>query len=131
MERIWTVDSVGYSYELDNIAKTGHSNTIICYLDLLCASDKAKKLENGYLVPHGTVAEMSEEERRNLELPGLFPFSLSLSDGQGDLGHNNFRYEYKLLKPNGDAFVNPVIIGSYVKLYEVLFNTGVYEYPSV
>ena len=118
MERIWTVNNLGYSYELDKIEKTSHSNTIICYLDLLCASDKAVKEESGYLVPHESVAEMSEEERKNLELPSLFPFSLSVSDGQGNLGRNNFRYEYKLLKPNGDAFVNPVIIGSYVKLYE-------------
>lgn len=121
MNLIWDVDIKGFTF----IESNGNNSK----LEELYSTGKAKKIsENKYLLPHNQVAVLDKSDRELLELPEIFPYRLKIST-KGILASRNFRYSLEYLQPNGFAFIEPKVIGSFIEINDeqrYTFNLGQY-----
>lgn len=113
-DKIWQVKEDGYFFAT---ALLGVNNDILKdFLDMLLTSDKAEKTADGYLIRHEDAVELTLVEQETLRLPSIFPYQFRVENDRGNVGYNTFHYQVSLLQPNGEIFVNPEIIGSYVRI---------------
>lgn len=121
MNLIWDVDIKGFTF----IESNGNNSK----LEELYSTGKAKKIaENKYLLPHNEVAVLDKSDRELLELPEIFPYRLKIST-KGILASRKFRYSLEYLQPNGFAFIEPKVIGSFIEINDeqrYTFNLGQY-----
>jgi hypothetical protein len=66
----------------------------------LVENDQARAEADQVLVPHGTVAELTERDAQALRLPAAVPFSLEIKH-QGTLDQPEFRFRYGWVRGNG------------------------------
>lgn len=84
-------------------------------LEELWTEGRAKKNDNAYFIPHAEIASLTENEREVLELPSILPYQLRITT-YSDITDEDFKYHVELLNPNGSVFVNPEILGAYVRI---------------
>lgn len=116
MERIWNVTKEGYIFPKDKVNASIDSDVLVNYLDSMVAYGLCKSNGTDFVINHKDAASLTADDKELLGLPPIFPYQISVFDGRGDLGHNDFRYAISLIKPDGSRFINPKVIGSYVKI---------------
>ena len=132
MQHVWSVSQLGYSFPQADVEASLSGEILKVYLETLVSYGLCDFSDGSYVINHKNAADLSVDDKELLDLPVQFPYQISVSDGKGDLGHKDFRYAIRLLKPDGTFFVNPEIIGSYVKIdgeREYIFDT--YQYSIV
>lgn len=108
MSFVWDVDSHGFTFWTDNTS-TGK-------LEELFSFGKAQKIsDEQYLVLHEDIAALDKTERELLELPEVFPYRLRVLT-RGILASKDFRYSIEFMRPDGTAFINPKVIGSFIEI---------------
>ena len=121
----WKVTDKGYIFSQKNVVDELWS-ILADELDVMAAEDRAVLVApEVYLLSHDVAASLDYEERDLLLLPRNFPYNFRITT-TGNVVDKNFNYNLELLKPNGEPFINPQIVGSYVKIndeLEYLLNT--------
>lgn len=110
--KIWNVNKEGYIFKTTLF--DSNNDILKDFLEILVTSDKVEKMGEGYLLRHEIAVELASDEQELLGLPSKFPYQFRVENSQGDIAHNSFRYRISLLQPNGEIFINPKFIGSYV-----------------
>lgn len=116
MQNIWGVSQLGYSFPQADVEASRSGEILKAYLETLISYGLCDFSDGSYVINHKNAADLSVDDKELLGLPVQFPYQISVTDSKGDLGHKDFRYAIRLLKPDGTFFVNPEIIGSYVKI---------------
>lgn len=111
-DKIWKVNQEGYIFETTLF--DSNNDIIKDFLEMLVTSGKVERIGEAYLLRHDVAVELASDEQELLELPSIFPYQFRIENSQGDIAHNSFRYRISLLQPNGEIFINPQFIGSYV-----------------
>ncbi len=86
-------------------------------LEMLYYEGVAENIENGYFIPYDKIVQLSEDDAELLALPEKNPYQLSIT-ANGTVGYNDLYYVFKVLQPNGEQFVNPVINGCMLHIDE-------------
>ena len=108
MSLVWDVDSHGFTFWTDNTSNGK--------LEELFSFGKAQKIsDEQYLVLHKDIAALDKTERELLELPEVFPYRLRVLT-RGILASKDFRYSIEFMRPDGTAFINPKVIGSFIEI---------------
>lgn len=125
MSMRWEVTDKGYIFSAENV-EDELWQILTDELDVMVAEERAVLVASDvYLLSHDIAASLDYEERDLLLLPRNFPYNFRITT-TGNVADKNFNYNLELLKPNGDPFINPQIVGSYVKIndeLEYLLNT--------
>lgn len=110
MKLLWDVNDEGFIFS---------SEDGLCpKLEELYAAGKAVNLgDNRYLVQHKHIAALNKNERELLDLPRIFPYRLRIAV-RGNIAFRDFKYFVEYMQPNGQAFLSPKVIGSFVELNE-------------
>lgn len=109
MKQFWGYDTNGYIFANEDRNNSEEWEFLQEQLELLVLEDKAIKGKNVYYVSYENAAQISETDSEALGLPPVLPYQIEIKTQQGDLGHNDFIYSVKILQPDGEPFVNPVI----------------------
>ena len=75
-------------------------------LEMLLREERARKRGSDVLLPHESIATLSDEDAELLQLPERNPYAFSIQS-QGDLGHNDLHYRIEVLRGNGLPYINP------------------------
>ena len=119
MSMRWEVTDKGYIFSSENV-EDELWQILADELDVMAAEDRAVLVApQVYLLSHDVAAGLDYEERDLLLLPRNFPYNFRITT-TGNVADKNFNYNLELLKPNGDPFINPQIVGSYVKINDEL-----------
>lgn len=98
-------------------------------LEEMYVQNNAELGENGtILVSHEAISFLSQEDRDILLLPRIFPHKITVKS-IGAVATKTFRYQIYYTDVSGKSFVNPVVIGAYIKIdqdLEYTFNHGQY-----
>ena len=98
-------------------------------LEEMYVQNNAELGENGVvLVSHEAISFLSQEDRDILLLPKIFPHKITVKS-IGAVATKTFRYQIYYTNVSGKSFVNPVVIGAYIKIdqdLEYTFNHGQY-----
>ena len=112
-DKIWQINENGFFFAIGLLE--GKNTILKDYLEMLTVSDKAEKTVEGYLLRHEKAVELASDEQELLTLPSIFP-QFRVENDRGNVAYNTFHYQVSLLQPNGEIFINPEIIGSYVRI---------------
>lgn len=129
MANYWKVNETGYFFRNENTEYDRDWNVIATELDMLFLEGRADKRQTGYLLLHEEAAKMNTEERELLTLPEVFPYFLSVRTNS-TINNKDFRYIVSFLRPDGTPFVNPIVIGSLIKITEerqYMFNLSQFQ----
>lgn len=129
MSNYWLVNETGYFFKNDNPEHDRDWNVIATELDMLFLEDRAEKRQTGYLLVHEEAAKLNSEERELLTLPEIFPYFLSVKTNS-TINNKDFCYIVSYLHPDGTPFVNPVVIGSLIKITDerqYMFNLSQFQ----
>lgn len=113
-DKIWQINENGFFFAIGLLE--GKNTILKDYLEMLTGSDKAEKTVEGYLLRHEKAVELASDEQELLTLPSIFPYQFRVENDRGNVAYNTFHYQVSLLQPNGEIFINPEIIGSYVRI---------------
>lgn len=131
MENCWNVSKIGYIYQWNNDLSDECQSSLKFELENLYVEGKADKINTDYVIRHDIAASLSKTEREILRLPEIFPYMISIKH-KGILTTQKFHYILSFFYGNGEPFVNPIIIGSYIKLSsEVDYMFNYYQFDIV
>jgi SNF2 family DNA or RNA helicase len=85
------------------------------FLHQLLDEGKAFKKENNVIIPHKVVSSLSREYLSILDFPDFYPYGIEIK-ASGTITDKNFKYLYYFINPNNERFVNPKVIGAYIKI---------------
>lgn len=124
----WSINEKGFIFDF-SISDVNSDYMQRNKLEEFLGSNFAEELsEDKYLIEHDKIAQLFREERELLDLPEIFPYRLRLKM-HGSTTNKNMRYIVEFVRPDGQVFVNPQVIGSYVRISSELqytFNQGQY-----
>lgn len=84
-------------------------------LEMLLREERARKRGSDVLLPHESIATLSDEDAELLQLPERNPYAFSIQS-QGDLGHNDLHYRIEVLRGNGLPYINPRFCGAFLHI---------------
>lgn len=113
-QRLWQCTERGYIFSQKNL-ETHSAGTLKSELDMLYVEGKAEKEGETYTISHDDASQFDAEERQLLTLPRIFPYRIEIQK-KGMPQDADFHFVRYFLKPNGESFVNPKVIGSYVEV---------------
>lgn len=79
-------------------------------LEMLYYEGSAEINEADYYMPYDYVVDLSSEDCELFALPERNPYQISIN-ADGTVGYNDLHYVFNVLKPDGQQFVNPKIVG--------------------
>lgn len=129
MENCWNISELGYIYQAENDLIEEEQYSILYELENLYVDGKVDKINSDYIIRHNVAASFENEERDVLHLPAVFPYIISIKH-KGNLANNRFHYILSFFDSNGKPFVNPEIIGTYIRIspeVDYLFNYPQYD----
>lgn len=132
MENCWQITELGYVYQLDNELAEESKRSLLYELENLFIENKADKSGDSYILHHPVAAALSADEREILHLPTIFPYVISIKN-KGNMATSRFHYVLSFLQRQDMPFVNPEIIGSYIKIspeVDYIFNKDQYDIVS-
>lgn len=113
-QRLWQCTERGYIFSQKNLETHG-AGTLKSEMDMLYVEGKAEKEGETYTISHDEASRFDAEERQLLTLPRVFPYRMEIQK-RGMPQDPDFHFVRYFLKPNGELFVNPKVIGSYVEI---------------
>ena len=129
MENCWNISELGYIYQAENDLIEEEQYSILYELENLYIDGKVDKINSDYIIRHNVAATFKNEERDVLHLPAVFPYIISIKH-KGNLANNRFHYILSFFDSNRKPFVNPEIIGTYIRIspeVDYLFNYHQYD----
>lgn len=112
MERCWYEEEQGVVFRL-----VPKGSALVERLEMLYFEGVAELDGEEYVLPYEQVALLTEEDAELLSLPEQNPYQMSIT-ADGTVGFNDLRYNFQVLKPGGQAFVNPVLRGCILHINE-------------
>jgi len=81
----------------------------------LLEEGKALEKNNSIIIPHKVVSSLDQEYLSILNLPDFYPFGIEIKS-DGSIPDKEFKYNYYFINPDKEYFVNPKLIGAYIKI---------------
>lgn len=124
----WKVEPNKFVFKF-NTGMTDTDKSQLYKLEELEAINFAEKVsDTEFIVDNDKLVQLTPLERELLDIPRIFPYRIKLSTC-GAVARQDLRYIVEFLRPNGEVFVNPQVVGAYIKISEELeytFNIGQY-----
>lgn len=128
-EKFWICSEMGYSFQDHGGEDERYWQIVKSELDMLLTEGRANKIGQNYIITHDTAVSFSEEERETLGMPKVFPYLISIQE-KNLFQNQQFQLEIYYLKPDKTPFVNPQVIGSFIRISDFsffMFNKPQYE----
>ena len=119
-EKFWICSEMGYSFQDHGGEDERYWQIVKSELDMLLTEGRANKIGQNYIITHDTAVSFSEEERETLGMPKVFPYLISIQE-KNLFQNQQFQLEIYYLKPDKTPFVNPQVIGSFIRISDFSF----------